>query len=107
MIKTLCEALEKRDFIAVAECFGEDGKYIDYCPAQVKMDDWFLYGKGHVEMWFRNRFTMGSFSAFDPRPEDDTHATWFACYNGVYVPALLTVEYAADGKIAKAVVRPE
>lgn len=106
MIKALTTALLEKQFLQAAELFDEDGVYIDYCPMLVGGKNWFLYGKGHIEMFLRNRLGFGSFSIFDPIAEDETNANYYACYDGVYVPVRMSIELR-DGKITRAVVRPK
>ena len=106
LIQDLLDALKEKKFIEASRLFAEDGKYIDYCPSQVKKDDWFLYGAGHIEMFLRNRFVMGMFEIFDPIVTDESTGDFYAAYEGVWVPALITIE-TEDGKIKKAGVRPK
>lgn len=106
MIGQLVKYLEKGQFAEAAKLFSEDGRFIDYCPAQIEKPSWFLYGKGYVEMFLRNRFSMGAFRIFDPVVLNETMADYYAGYDEIFVPALLSIE-VRDGKISKAIVRPK
>lgn len=106
MIKKLTDALLNKDFAGAAELFAEDGKYTDYCASLAGADNWFLYGKGTIEMFLRNKLCMGSFRIFDPQIIDETHASFYAGYSEIFEPAIMEIT-VEDGKIKKASVRPE
>lgn len=107
MIKKALMALENKDYETFAACFSEDCKYFDYCPSCNGKDNYFIYGRACIEMFFRNRFTFEHFMMSDPVVEDEKTASFFGAYDGPYVFARFSVEeYDAAGLIKKAVVHP-
>ena len=107
MIEQAVRALADRDFRLFAGCFSEDGRYYDYCPSQNGKDNYFVYGRDAIEMFFRNRFTFDQLTVSDPVIEDDRTASFFGAYEGPYVFARFRID-ALDGNgiIKKAVVHP-
>ena len=57
-------------------------------------------------MFLINRFSMGAFRIFDPIVLDETTADYYAGYEEIFVPAILSI-IISDGKISEAVVRPK
>lgn len=107
MIKQAMDALVKADFKAFSACFSEDGRYFDYCPALHGKDNYFVYGRDCVEMFFRNRFTFGLLTVAQPVIEDENTASFFGAYDAPFVFARFDIEeYDACGLIKKAVVHP-
>lgn len=110
MINKLIAAMKAKDYLAVTACFEDsrDVKYIDYCPINVGVDNYFLYGNHKIEMFFRDKFYNSTFYIAEERIEDDKSATFFGCYNGKFYYGRLTIEELGEnGLIKKAVVRPE
>ncbi len=107
MLEKVLKALESRDYKALAACFSEDGKYLDYCPACNGKDNYFVYGSVAIEMFFRNRFTFDLLTVSDPVVEGDGTASFFGAYEGPYLFGRFVIEETdASGLIKKAVVHP-
>lgn len=107
MIRQAMSALEARDYKAFSACFSEDGKYFDYCPSCNGKDNYFVYGRAGIEMFFRNRFTFEHLIVSDPVAENEKTASFFGAYEGPYLFARFEIEAQDDdGLIKKAVVHP-
>lgn len=106
MINKIAEALQNGDFMALAGCFAEDGKYFDYCPATVGKRNIIAYGRDGVEMLLRNRFAFKTFSVFDPVVTEDGGLDFYGYYEGIYVHAKLEIETAPDGLVRRLAVHP-
>lgn len=107
MIEKALKALVDMDWKAFSECFSEDCKYHDYCPSMSGKDNWFVYGRASVEMFFRNRFTFEHLFVAEPAVEDGRTASFFGAYDGPYIFARFRIEeFDGDGLIRKAVVHP-
>jgi ketosteroid isomerase-like protein len=107
MIEKVMNALTEKDAGALAECFSEDCRYFDYCPSSNGEQNYFIYGRACIEMFFQNRFTFDYFEAGDPVIEDGNTASYFGAYCGPYVYARLRIEeYDDAGLIRKVVVHP-
>jgi hypothetical protein len=107
MIEKALNALVNKDPAAFAECFSEDGKYFDYCPSCNEKDNFFVYGRDCVEMFFRSRFLLGYLTVSEALVEDANTGSFFAAYYGPYIFARFQIEeFDEKGLIKKAVVHP-
>ena len=105
LLEKAINALKDQDYKTFAACFSEDGRYFDYCPSSNGYDNWFLYGKEAIEMFFRNRFAYDYLIVSDPVLEGESKASFFGAYDGPYLFAMLEIaEISDDGLIQKAVV---
>lgn len=107
IIEKVMHAMEAGDYKALAECFADEGKMFDYGPSCNGWDNYFCYGRDHVEMFWRNRFVHDHVRVGQARVESETRGSYFAAYDGPYVYVRFEIESADDsGKILKAVVHP-
>jgi hypothetical protein len=107
LIDRAVTALKNQDYSAFAACFSEDGKYYDYCPSSNGGDNWFVYGREAIEMFFRNRFVHDHLIVSDPVPESERRASFFGAYDGPYLFSMFEIaETDEHGLIQKAVVHP-
>lgn len=107
IIQQLLSAMEKKDFVKMAACFSQNGKLFDYGPSCNGKDNYFVYGSGQIEMFYRNRFVHNHYSIAQVRIEDEKSATYFASYDGPYVYVKLEIEQLdKDGLVLKAVAHP-
>lgn len=107
MVKKVMKALSEKDYVGLSECFADECKYIDYCPALNGNENYYVYGKEAVEMFFRNRFVHNHFEIASPRIEDGVTATFFGYYDAPFVYSRLLIEKTDEnGKIMKLVVSP-
>lgn len=105
MIHKLLDTMYKRDYYGMAECFAQDCKYHDYCPSLNGKDNYFVYGRKAVEMFFRNRFVHNRFDIASPKIENENEATFFGSYEGPFVFARLRIEGVDEnGLITKVVI---
>lgn len=107
MIEKYIAAMQAQDYKALAECFAPKCRYFDYCPIGVNRDNYHVYGKTAIEMFFHNKFTFRIISISDPVIENDTTANFLVAYGGTYLHARATIELATeDGLIQELTVRP-
>jgi len=107
MINRILQALYSKDYTALSKCFAKNCKYFDYCPSLSGKDNYFVYGRDMVEMFFRNRFVHKHFEIASPRAESDTEATFFGYYGAPLVYARLRIEAVDEqGLVVKLVVSP-
>ena len=112
ILQRLLEAWKEEDYQAAVDCFAPSAAatLVDYAPALVGQEPIRLYGNKTIEMYFRNVFYPLNrlFAIAEVRELSEKEANYFACYRGRYVFARLSVEKTDDdGRIIKAVVRPE
>lgn len=97
VIEDFVDAMVKKDHKALATCFTEECRLVDYCPSLVKGQNTFLYGKNSIEMFFHNKFTFGGFSMSDPRITNPNTVNFYARYNGTIIHAIAQIENCNDG----------
>ena len=107
MINKVMAALVQKDYRGLSECFSRDCRYFDYCPSLSGGENYFIYGREAVEMFFRNRFVHNQFEAASPVIENELRASFFGSYGTPFVYARVSIEaFADDGLIDKIVVSP-
>ena len=107
MIEKYIEAMQNGDYKALAACFAPKCRYFDYCPIGANRDNYHVYGRSAIEMFFHNKFTFGILSISDPVIESPTCANFLVAYGGTYLHARATIELATeDGLIQELTVRP-
>lgn len=107
MIEKYVAAMQAQDYKALAACFAPKCRYFDYCPIGANRDNYHVYGKTAIEMFFHNKFTFRIISISDPVIENDTTANFLVAYGGTYLHARATIELATDdGLIQELTVRP-
>ena len=107
MIGKVMQAMENKDYKALAECFADRGKLFDYGPACNGLDSYFCYGRDHIEMFYRNRFVHDHLRIGQTRVEGNSRGSYFASYDGPYVYVRFEIERTDEnGKILKAIIHP-
>ena len=107
MIAKVLTAMIEKDYKGLAECFSKDCRYFDYCPSVNGGDNYFVYGREAVEMFFRNRFVHNHFEITSPMIENEQTASFFGSYDAPFVYARIHIEsFADDGSIDKIVISP-
>ncbi len=113
VINDFVDAMVNKDHKALAACFTQESRLIDYCPSMVKGQNSFLYGKNAIEMFFHNKFMFGGFAMSDPRIVNEHTVNFYANYNGTIIHALAQIENCNDGSctlddslIHELVIRP-
>lgn len=113
VINDFVAAMQAKDHRALAACFTEECRFVDYCPSLVKGQNTFLHGRNAIEMFFHNKFTFGGFSMQDPRITNERTVNFYANYQGAIIHALAQIENCTDGScslddslIQELVIRP-
>ena len=68
-IEKYVEAMENKDFAGLAELFTPDGILCDYCTTSASQQEYHIYGKEAINMFFRNKFGFRRYSILDAEPE--------------------------------------
>ena len=97
VINDFVAAMQAKDHRALAACFAEECRLVDYCPSQVKRPNAFLYGRNAIEMFYHNKFMFGGFTMHDPRVVNERTVNFYADYNGTIIHALAQIENCNDG----------
>ena len=112
VINDFINAMMNKDHEALAACFVDDSRFIDYCPSLAGKQDTFLYGPNAINMYFHNRFMFNGFTMHDPRITSDRTANFFVDYSGTLVHALAEIGTYSEGAslddrlIKELVIRP-
>ena len=107
MIEKYIEAMMNRDYKALAACFAPKCRYFDYCPIGTNRDNYHVYGRVAIEMFFHHKFTFGILAISDPVIESETSANFLVSYGGTYLYARASIELIdEDGLIHELTVRP-
>ena len=64
-IEKYVEAMENKDFAGLAELFTPDGILCDYCTTSASQQEYHIYGKEAINMFFRNKFGFRRYSILD------------------------------------------
>lgn len=104
MIERVLKALETQDYTALAACFSKDGRYFDYCPALHGAQNYFVYGREAVEMFFRNRFVHQHFEIGSPRVEGPDQGSYFGAYDGPFTYARIRIEAVDEAGLIQLLV---
>lgn len=57
--------MENKDFAGLAELFTPDGILCDYCTTSASQQEYHIYGKEAINMFFRNKFGFRRYSILD------------------------------------------
>lgn len=107
-IEKYIEALKKCDNKALAETFAVDGTLRDYCPNSTGRQEYHVYGREAIDMFFKNKFTFRQYLISDAEIVNDTQAEFVASIGGYYVMAIATVRRVDEnGLITRLTVRPK
>ena len=105
VIQKYLTALETKDFEALAELFTKDG---DYCANGTPQNEFHLYGKEAISMFFRNKFLFCQYSISSATVLNGSQAEFIASYGGYHVVAIASLQQlTADGHIRRLTVRPK
>ena len=85
MIEKYIEAMLNGDYKALAACFAPHCRYFDYCPIGTNRDNYHVYGREAIEMFFHHKFTFRILSITDPVIESETSANFLVAYGGTYL----------------------
>lgn len=105
MISKIVTALEAGDNKALASCFAEKCRLIDYCPQSAGQYNYYIYGREAVDMFYLNKFTYGIISVIDPVVINDRTANFFISYGGIYRYASAEIkEYEENGLVREMLI---
>lgn len=108
LIEKYIEALENKDFLELGELFTKDGLYIDYTARYTEQQEYHLYGKEAVSMFFRNKFLFCKYSIEDPVVLNPMQAEFIAQFGNYNVMAIAYLQQISeDGHIRRLTVRPK
>lgn len=96
VINDFVDAMLAKDHKALAACFTEECRFVDYCPSMGERANSFLHGRNAIEMFFHNRFVFGGFTMLDPRIVNERTVNFYADYNGTKIHALAQIENCND-----------
>lgn len=113
VINDFVSAMQNKDHQALAACFAQECRMIDYCPSTAQRQNSFVYGRNAIEMFFHNKFMFNGFGMLDARVINESTVNFHVDYNGTIVYALAQVESCNDGSctldgslIRELVIRP-
>ena len=106
-IEKYVEAMENKDFAGLAELFTEGGILCDYCTTSASQQEYHIYGKEAINMFFRNKFLFRQYAIMESRILNDEQAEFIASFGGYYIMALVHLQSVTeDGHILRLTVRP-
>lgn len=101
-------ALSKCDYEALAALFASEGTLCDYCPNSTGRQEYHVYGKEAIGMFFRNKFTFRQYLISEAEIVNDEQAEFIASIGGYNVMAIATVRRVDEnGLIERLTVRPK
>lgn len=107
-IEKYVEALKNCDNKALSMCFAEDGTLRDYCPNATGRQEYHVYGREAIDMFFKNKFTFRQYLISEAEIVNDEQAEFIASIGGYYVMCIATVRRVdEDGLITRLTVRPK
>lgn len=108
IIADFVNAMERKDYKAMSECFSDACRLFDYCPLRVKNENYYIYGKWAVDMFYHNKFVLGGLSVLDPQIVDERTVNLYISYGGAMNHAVATIESydPKSGLIKEMVIRP-
>lgn len=107
-IEKYVEAMENKDFAGLAELFTKKGILCDYCTTSSSQNEYHIYGREAINMFFRNKFGFRQYSISEAEVVNDTQAEFIANFGGYNIMAIATVrEVSEDGLIERLTVRPK
>ena len=106
IIDQYIEALENRDYVELANLFTPDGYYIDYSVSNTPQNDYHLYGREAISMFFRNRFLFRRYAITDPVVMNSRQAEFIARIDDYNIMVIANIQQeTADGHIRRLTVR--
>jgi hypothetical protein len=108
LIHDFAKAMVAKDYVGVSKCFAEQSRCFDYCPAYAGLDNFYVFGRPAIEMFYHNKFVLGGLSAMDPVIQDERNVNLYISYGGTIVHAAVTIlNYdPQNGLIQELVIRP-
>ena len=107
-IEKYVEAMENKDYAGLANLFSPNGIINDYCTNSAAQNEYHIYGREAISMFFRNKFGFRKYSILDGEVVNSTQAEFIANFGGYNIMAIATVrEVTEDGLIKRLTVRPK
>ncbi len=107
-IERYVEALQKCDHKGLADIFAQDGTLRDYCPNATGRQEYHVYGREAIDMFFKNKFTFRQYLISEAEIVNDEQAEFIASIGGYYVMCIATVRRVDEnGLITRLTVRPK
>ena len=109
MIHDFVTALTSKDFVRLSKCFSEDCRLVDYGPACVGKENSFIYGQNAVNMFYHNKFVLGSHAVQSPLINSERSVNFYTDYGNnsiAHVVATIETYDASSGLIKEMVIRP-
>lgn len=108
VIADYAHAMEKKDYIALSNCFAAQCRLFDYCPAGIGRENFYIYGRKAVDMFYHNQFVLGGLTVLDPVIVDERTVNYYCSYGGVVIHAVASIEAydSKSGLIREMVIRP-
>jgi hypothetical protein len=107
-IEKYIDALKKCDNEVLAQIFAEDGTITDYCPNSTGRQEYHVYGREAIDMFFKNKFSFRQYLISDAEIVNENQAEFVASIGGYYVMAIATVRRVDEnGLITRLTVRPK
>lgn len=107
-IEKYVQAMENKDYEAMANLFTKDGKLCDYCTTSSIEQEYHIYGREAINMFFRNKFGFRKYCISEVEVVNDKQAEFIANFAGYNIMAIATVlEVDENGAIERLTVRPK
>lgn len=107
MIKKVLAAIEAGDYKGLSGLFAERSNYSDFMPNTINQNNYHIYGKKSIEMFFRHELFFRNMVIANTQLEDEMSANYLAVYHGENLHAQMKIEEVDDkGRIKRLVVRP-
>lgn len=107
-IEKYVEAMENKDYVGLAELFAPEGILCDYCTGSTAQNEYHIYGREAINMFFRNKFTFYRYAVKDAEVVGDTQAEFIAEVDGYHIMAIATIRKDDEnGLIQMLTVRPK
>ncbi len=108
LISDFANAMVKRDYIGLSKCFADESRCFDYCPGYAGKENYHVYGRRAIEMFYHNKFIIQNLYAMDPVIQDERNVNLYISYGGIIIHAVATIlNYdPQNGLIQELVIRP-
>ena len=107
VIADYTNAAESKDYVALSNCFSDHCRLFDYCPAGIGQENFYIYGRKAVDMFYHNKFVLGGLTVMDPVIVDERTVNFYANYGGMVLHAVASIESydSKTGLIKEMVIR--
>ena len=102
------KAMEEKNYKALSECFSDHCRLFDYCPSGAGQENFFIYGKQAIDMFYHNKFILGGLTIMDPLIINERTVDFYENISGVIIHAVASIESydMYSGLINEMVIRP-